>query len=98
MEEVLEVYQRPYTASYPVICMDEAPRQLISEIRAGFTDEKGVLHQDYEYKQAEVAEVFRMAEPLAGQQQVIVTDSHSSQQWAKVVAKITEAFYPMPLK
>jgi len=85
MEEVLEVYQRPYDPTHPVICLDEARRQLLSETRSGFRDPKGVQHYNYEYKREGVAEVFMVAQPLAGRREVVVTDSHNSLEWAKVV-------------
>lgn len=93
MEEVLEVYQRPYDPGHPVVCLDEARRQLISETRPGFTDLKGVQHYDYEYKREGVAEVFMVAQPLAGRREVVVTDSHNSLEWAKVVGRIAEEWY-----
>lgn len=93
MQEVLEVYQRPYNPSYPVGCLDEARRQLISETRSGFIDPKGVQHYDYEYKREGVSEVFMVAQPLAGRREVVVTDSHNSVEWAKVVGRIAEEWY-----
>jgi hypothetical protein len=93
MEEVLDVYQRPYDTLRPVICLDEARRQLVSESRQGFIDAKGVQHIDYEYKREGVAEVFMVAQPLAGQRRVVVTDSHNSHEWAKVVGLIAEDWY-----
>ncbi len=48
MEDVLDVYQRPYDPAHPVVCLDEARRQLTSETRTGFIDEQGVEHYDYD--------------------------------------------------
>lgn len=93
MEEVLDVYQRPANPLRPVVCLDEARRQLVSETRQGFTDKNGVQHIDYEYKREGVAEVFMVVQPLAGRRQVVVTDSHNSQEWAKVVGRIVEEWY-----
>lgn len=93
MEEVLDVYQRPYDPLRPVVCLDEARRQLVSETRSGFTDKNGVQHVDYEYKREGVAEVFMVAEPLGARREVVVTDSHNSQEWAKVIARIVEDWY-----
>jgi hypothetical protein len=98
MEEVLEVYQRSYDATHPVVCLDEARRQLVSETKESFTDKQGVVHQDYEYKREGVVEVFMVAEPLAGQRQVVVTKDHSSKEWAKVVGRIVEEWYPQAIK
>jgi len=93
MEDVLDVYQRPYDPAHPVVCLDEARRQLTSETRTGFIDEQGVEHYDYEYKREGVAEVFMVAEPLGGRREIVVTESHNSQEWAKVVALIVEDWY-----
>jgi transposase len=93
MEEVLDVYQRAYDPLHPVVCLDEARRQLVSETRQGFTDERGVQHVDYEYKREGVAEVFMIAEPLRGRREVVVTDSHTSKEWANVVGRIVEEWY-----
>lgn len=93
MEDVLDVYQRPYDPARPVVCLDEARRQLISETRTGFIDEQGVEHYDYEYKREGVAEVFMVAEPLGGRREIVVTESHNSQEWAKVVALVVEDWY-----
>lgn len=49
MEKVLDVYELPSDEKKPVICLDESPKQLIGEIREGFTDAQGVKHEDYEY-------------------------------------------------
>jgi len=93
MEEVLDVYERPYDESCPVICLDESPHQLISEARQSFVDRKGVKHVDYEYRREGVADVFMIAEPKAGKRFIQVKDSHDSHQWAKVVACIAEDLY-----
>jgi len=50
MEAVLDVYERPFEPEHPVIAIDESPQQLISEVRSGFIDSKGVRYEDYEYK------------------------------------------------
>ena len=93
MEEVLDVYERPYDESNPVVCLDESPHQLISETRAGFMN-KGVKHVDYEYRRAGVADIFMIAEPKAGKRFVQLKDTHDSHQWATVVAHIAEQLYP----
>ena len=93
MEEVLDVYQRPYEPTRPLVCLDEARRQLISETRTGFRDRTGVGQYDYKYKREGVAELFMVAAPLGGRRQVVVTDSHNSQEWAKVVGHIVEDWY-----
>ena len=94
MEEVLDVYERPYNESCPVICLDESPHQLISEARESFVDSKGVKHVDYEYRREGVVDIFMIAEPKAGKRFIQVKDSHNSHHWAKVVAFIAEELHP----
>ncbi|WP_461056320.1 transposase, partial [Spirosoma arcticum] len=65
----------------------------MSETRQGFTDQQGIAHIDYEYKREGVAQVFMVAEPLGGRREVVVTDSHNSQEWAQVVGHIVEDWY-----
>lgn len=94
MEEVLDVYERPYDKSHPVVCLDESPRQLISETRQSFIDSRGIRHVDYEYRREGVADIFMMAEPKAGKRFIQVKDTHDSHEWAKVMAHIAERLYP----
>jgi len=47
MEEVLDVYARPYNPNKPVVCVDESPKQLISECRIPFENSKGTTYTDY---------------------------------------------------
>jgi transposase len=93
MEEVVDVYEQPYDASHPVVCLDESPHQLISETRDSFVDSKGVQHVDYEYRRAGLADLFMIAEPKAGKRFVQLKDSHDSHQWAQVIAFIVEDLY-----
>lgn len=94
MEEVLEVYERPYDEANPVVCLDESPQQMIGESRTSFTDSQGVIHQDYEYKRNGVADIYMICEPLAGKRELFVTPNHTAHQWAEVVAYVAEQMYP----
>lgn len=94
MEEVLDVYQQPLDQRFPVVCVDEARRQLVSETRLGFIDEHGVEHVDYEYRREGVAEVYMVCQPLAGWREVVVTDNHGSVEWARVLGLLTEQWFP----
>lgn len=59
MEDVLEVYSRPYDKDYPVICMDEKPVQFFSDFRKGFRSKKdGVQYEDYQYIRNGTASIF----------------------------------------
>ena len=59
MEDVLEVYSRPYDKDYPVICMDEKPVQFFADFRKGFRSKKnGVQYEDYQYIRNGTASIF----------------------------------------
>lgn len=88
MEQVLEVYQRPYDPSNPVICMDESPCQLIGETRKPFRDAHGVEHADYEYVRNGVASVFVAFEPLAGRRLIRVRDTHKGEDFVAFMREV----------
>jgi len=98
MEEVLDVYERPYAPEHPVVGLDESPRQLIGETRETYTDAKGVEHIDYEYTREGTADLYMVAEPLGSRREVLVTDQHTRLDWAKVIAHVVEDMYPTAKK
>jgi hypothetical protein len=66
MEDVLDVYHRPYTPDYPVVCMDESSKQLIGEVSNPIPHAPGHPKLvDDEYVRNGVAEIFMEVEPLA---------------------------------
>jgi hypothetical protein len=66
MEDVLEVYKRPYDPKRPVVCLDETSKQLIGEVAAPVPAAPGhVAHYDYEYVRNGVANLFMIFEPVA---------------------------------
>ncbi len=94
MEEVPDVYARPYNPDHPVICLDESPKQLISESRTSFTDSKGITYTDYEYKREGTVDLYMVAEPSGGRREVPVKDKHTRLDQADVVAYMAEEMYP----
>lgn len=94
MEAVLDVYERPLDEKRPVVAIDESPQQLVSEVRGGFTDSKGVRYQDYEYKREGVVDLYLICEPLRGEREVFVRDNHNRFNWADVVRYVAEEKYP----
>ena len=94
MEDVLEVYARPYNPKNPVVCMDESPKQLVSEVRKPYMDKHGVKHEDCEYKREGATELVMITEPLAGRREVRVEDNHNGTTWALIIAYIVERMYP----
>jgi hypothetical protein len=93
MEDVLDVYQRPYDPINPVVCIDEANKQLIQETRIPCgpgQDEK----LDYHYERNGVANVFMISEPLAGKRETIVNESRTAVDFANVLKHTSDILYP----
>jgi hypothetical protein len=83
MEEVLDVYSRPYDAAFPVVCMDEQPVQLLKETRIPIPASKAHARRvDYEYERAGTACIFMFAEPLSGWRHVRVRPQRTKVDWA----------------
>ena len=94
MEDILEIYQRPYDSSCPVVCMDEMSKQLIEETRIPLPVSLGNPQKyDYEYKRKGVNNVFMVFEPLDGQRHVSVTDRRTKVDWANCVKDIVDLHY-----
>ncbi len=93
MEQVLEVYKRPYDPKYPVVCLDETAKQLVSEVREPIILTDGTILYDYEYKREGACDIYMVSEPLAGKRSVFVRDCHNRLVWAAIVADIVENKY-----
>lgn len=94
MEDVLDVYSRPYDKEYPVVCFDESPKQLVSELRKPYIGKDGVKYEDCEYKREGAAELMMITEPLSGKREVLVREDHTGITWAFIMAYIVETMYP----
>ena len=95
MEDVLEVYTRPYDSQRPVVCLDEASKQLVAETRVPIPAAPGKLERiDYEYERKGTASLFMVFEPLAGQRQVTVTDRRTAIDFAHVIRDVVDVSYP----
>jgi hypothetical protein len=93
MEQVLDVYKRPYDPRFPVVCMDESPRQLIDEVRLPVPCSPGKpLRHDYEYKRCGTCNIFMGNEPLAGTRMVDVTERKTKTDWALFIKKIASRY------
>ncbi len=94
MEDVLEIYSRPYNSAFPVICMDEQPVQLTRETRKPIAaTKKHAKRIDYEYERAGVASVFMFNEPLIGWRGVSVREHRTKVDWALEMAQLLEDRY-----
>lgn len=94
MEEVLDVYELPYDGNNPVVCLDESPKQLISETRNSYQDEKGVVYEDYEYKREGVADIYMIVEPKGCKREILVKDNHNSISFGETLLHIANVMYP----
>jgi chromosome segregation ATPase len=92
MENVLTVYEKPYDRDFPVICMDESPKQLIKETRLPIPAKPGsLLKYDYEYERCGSCNIFLASEPLSGKRIVKVTEKKAEEELATGIVEIDVA-------
>ena len=95
MEDVLEVYHRPYDPKRPQVCLDEASKQLVGEAVKPIPAEPGQPERfDYEYVRNGTANLFMISEPLAGWRHVMVTERRTAKDFAEVLRWLAEDVYP----
>jgi hypothetical protein len=95
MEDVLEVYTRPYDPQRPLVCFDETSKQLLRDARAGQSPAPGrPARVDYEYEREGVMNVFLGCEPLIGQRWVDVTAQRTRRDWAQQIQQLVDVRYP----
>ncbi len=93
MERVLDIYKRILNPEYPVVCMDESPKQLIAETKVPILASPGrpAIH-DYEYKRCGVCNIFLACEPLAGKRMVKITERRKKSDWAYFIEDIAKKY------
>lgn len=95
MEDVLDVYHRPYDARYPVVCMDETSKQLIKEVRTPLRGKPGSAGKyDVEYERMGVCNIFIAFEPLKGKRFVTVSEYRKKEDWAIFIKSLVDDHYP----
>jgi uncharacterized small protein (DUF1192 family) len=95
MEDILEVYQRPYDPHRPLVCLDESSKQLIAETRVPIAAKPGQPgRHDYEYRRNGTANLFMMFAPLEGWRHVKVTDRHTALDYAQVLKELSDTHFP----
>ena len=95
MEDVLDVYARPYDPKRPLVCMDESNKQLLDNTREPLPMTPGQPARiDHEYQRQGVANLFMFFEPLAGQRHIRVTDRRTRQDWAIAMRELADVWYP----
>ena len=95
MEDILEVYARPYNANFPLVCMDESSIQLIGEVQAPIPAAPGHPElKDDEYVRNGVASIFIEVEPLGGKRQVKISERRTRIDWAQFIKEMLKERYP----
>jgi DDE superfamily endonuclease len=95
MEEVLDVYHRPFDEKRPLVCLDETSKQLIGEVVEPVPAEPGQPERyDYEYTRNGTANLFMISEPLVGWRHVEVTERRTAVDFAEVVRWLVEEVHP----
>lgn len=94
MEDVLEVYHRPYDERYPQICMDESSKQQVIEVNTPLVAEPGQpVRYDTEYERNGVSNLFLFFEPLSGWRHIDVTDQRTAVDWAHQIQQLVDVHY-----
>ena len=95
MEDVLEVYTRPYDPRRPQVCMDEINTQLLADTREPLPMEPGKpKREDYEYERQGVCNVFLACEPLTGRRSTMVAAQRTKQEWGEFIRQLSDEQYP----
>ena len=95
MEDVLEVYTRPYDAQHPLVCMDETSKQQIMEVRQPVEQAPGREYRyDAEYKRNGVSNLFMFLAPLEGWRHVKVTERRTKVDWAIAMRELVDEHFP----
>ena len=95
MEDILDLYHRPFDPKQPLVCIDEMPKQLVAETRLPLAARPGQpTRSDYEYRRMGVANLFMVSEPLLGWRAVQVTERRTATDFAEVVRWLVEEVHP----
>jgi hypothetical protein len=95
MEDVLQTYGLPYDPRFPVVCFDEASKQLFGEVNTPQGRKPGrKARVDYEYERKGVSNQFMMCEPLRGWRHVKVTARRTRCDYAECIRELVEVHYP----
>jgi DDE superfamily endonuclease len=95
MEDVLELYAEPYDPNRPVVCFDEASKELHGHVTPPIPPAPGaVAKEDYEYTRHGTANLFVAVEPLAGRRHVAVTDRRTIPDFAAQMKWLCDVLYP----
>lgn len=90
MEQVLQVYARVYDPLYPVVCMDEQPKQLIRELHPPITTANAEQRTDHAYIREGVCEIWMFTEPLGCWRDARMTDRRTAVDWARQIQALVD--------
>jgi hypothetical protein len=95
MEDLLDLYAEPFSPARPVVCMDEASKQLVGEMRPSLPAGRGHAKRvDYEYRRNGTVNLFVFVQPRGGWRMVRVTDHRARTDWALVVRELLDVQFP----
>ena len=95
MEDVIQTYMLPYDARRPLVCFDEASRQLFGEVQEPQPPSQGRHAKvDYEYERQGTCNLFMMCEPLRGWRHVRVTERRTRRDYAECIKELVDVHYP----
>lgn len=95
MEDILALYTQPEDPLRPLVCMDEVPKQLISDVRDPIPAQaEHPIRLDYEYERQGVANLFMFFEPFTGQRHVEVTATRTRMDWAQAMQTLSDEIHP----
>lgn len=95
MEDIIDVYERPYARKRPVVCLDEKPLQLLGEVREPLPMRPGAVEKiDAEYKRNGTYSIFAVVEPLTGHQHISVRERRTALNWAEEIRYLCDVMYP----
>ena len=95
MEHILHIYSLPYDPDFPVVCMDEAAIQILSDTCPRLNTAPGAVEKiDYEYKRLGTTNIFVFLEPKTGKYYIRVTQRHTAIDWAYVIKHMADVLYP----
>lgn len=99
MEDVLDVYTRPYDEHYPQVCLDEMSKQLLADVQEPLPPTPGnPAREDYEYERHGVRNLFLWYEPLKSRRHVEVTDHRTRVDFAQILQDLVDIHYPDAVK
>lgn len=95
MEDILDVYERPYNPDCPVVCMDEKPYQLLGDVRDPLPMRPGddaII--DSEYQRNGTCSIFAFVEPLGGKHHASIREHRTAEDWAEEIQYLVDVMYP----